>query len=161
LNENVASAYRGYIKFPGDPRAKKGLALSTVVSAVKPLVEDKGVFEQVGLTELNTQTHFLMNFFRVLRGAYGIDWDANDNTFRTAAGFIGAIEFVKNKLVVHCNITGDFTEEAIAKVMNAEAMVVPRDSLAGMQGRRAYSQVAESLEAAFLPSGKKVRKSNV
>lgn len=154
LNENQTSPYRGYIKFPGAPKGQKGLALSTVVSTVKPLVEEKGVFEQVGLSQLQIQTQFLINFFSVLRSAYGAEWESPTNVFRTAAGFVGAIEFVKNKLVVHCNITGDFTTAAIEKVMNiAPGNLIRRDSIEGLQGRRAFNQVAEALEEMFDPKG--------
>jgi DNA sulfur modification protein DndB len=162
LNENGASPYAGFIKFPGAPTGQKGLALSTVVSAVKPLVEEKGVFEQVGLTQLQMQTQFLMNFFNVLRKAYGVEWESPTNVFRSAAGFVGAIEFVKTKLVVHCNIIGDFTEEAIAKVMKfTEGSLIRRESIEGLQGRRAFNHVAEALETAFDPSGGKDRKIKV
>src|SRR5262249_7637968 len=113
LNENRESPYLGYIKFPGTPAGQKGLAPSTIVSAVKPLVEEKGVFEKVGLSQLEMQSRFLINFFSVLKDAYGAEWESPSNVFRMAAGFVGAVEFVKNKLVVHCNIKGDFTEEEI------------------------------------------------
>src|SRR5678815_3162470 len=96
LNENSNSPFLGYIKFPGAPAGQKGLALSTIVSAVKPLVEEKGVLEQVGMPELQMQSQFLMNFFNVLRDAYGAEWESPSNVFRMAAGFVGAIEFVKN-----------------------------------------------------------------
>lgn len=155
LNENSGSPYLGYIKFPGAPKGQKGLALSTVVSAVKPLVEEKGVFEQVGLSQLQMQTQFLINFFNVLRNAYGAEWESPSNVFRMAAGFVGAIEFVKNKLVVHCNISGDFTEAAIEKVMNiAPGSVIRRDAIEGLQGRRAFNQVSQALEELFDPKGK-------
>lgn len=155
LNENPKSPYLGYIKFPGAPKGQKGLALSTVVSAVKPLVEGKGVFEQVGLSQLQMQTQFLINFFTVLRNAYGAEWESPSNVFRLAAGFVGAVEFVKNKLVVHCNISGDFTTEAIEKVMNiAPGSIIRRDSIEGLQGRRAFNQVSQALEDLFDPKGK-------
>ena len=155
LNESQKSPYLGYIKFPGAPKGQKGLALSTVVSAVKPLVEEKGVFEQVGLSQLRMQTQFLINFFTVLRNAYGAEWESPSNVFRMAAGFVGAIDFVKNKLIVHCNISGDFTEAAIEKVMNiTPGSLIQKDTIEGLQGRRAFSQVAEALEELFDPKGK-------
>ena len=154
LNETNSSPYRGYIKFPGNPKGQKGLALSTIVSALKPLVEDKGIFEQVGLTQLPIQTQFLINFFSVLRDAYGAEWESTSNVFRMAAGFVGAIEFIKNKLVVHCNITGDFTKSAISKVLPIESgSLIRRDSIEGLQGRRAFNQISESLEELFDPQG--------
>jgi DNA sulfur modification protein DndB len=155
MNENSTSPYLGFIKFPGTPKGQKGLALSTVVSAVKPLVEEKGVFEQVGLSQLQMQSQFLINFFTVLRNAYGAEWESPSNVFRMAAGFVGAIEFIKNKLVVHCNITGDFTTAAIEKVMSiSRGSLIRRDSIEGLQGRRAFNQVSQALEEHFDPIGK-------
>lgn len=154
LNEQESSPYLNYVKFPGAPKSQKGLALSTVVSAVKPLVEEKGIFEQVGLHELQMQTQFLINFFSVLRNAYGAEWESPNCVFRSAAGFVGAIEFVKNKLIPHCNISGDFTMQAIDKVMKiAPGSLIRRDSIEGLQGRRAFNQVADSLEQLFDPQG--------
>jgi DNA sulfur modification protein DndB len=162
LNENNTSPYLGFIKFPGAPTGQRGLALSTVVSSVKPLVEEKGVFEQVGLSELQMQTQFLMNFFTVLRDAYGAEWESPSNVFRSAAGFVGAVMFVKNKLIVHCNISGDFTAQAIAKVMKlSPGSLLRRDAIEGLQGRRAFSHVAASLEALFDPTEGKDRKIKV
>lgn len=162
LNENTNSPFLGYIKFPGAHTNQKGLALSTVVSAVKPLVEEKGVFEQVGLSELQMQSQFLMNFFGVLQDAYGAEWESPTNVFRMAAGFLGAIEFVKNKLVVHCNITGDFTKMAIAKVMKlSSGSLIRRDAIEGLQGRRAFNHVAGVLESLFDPTEGKGRKIKV
>lgn len=158
LNEAPKSPYLSYIKFPGAPRGQKGLALSTVVSAVKPLVEENGVFEQVGLSQLQMQSQFLINFFTVLANAYGAEWESPRNVFRMAAGFVGAIEFIKNKLVVHCNITGDFTVSAIDKVMKiSPEKLIHRDIIEGLQGRRAFNQVSQALEALFDPKGKSRR----
>jgi DNA sulfur modification protein DndB len=162
LNENNESPFHGFIKFPGASVGQKGLALSTVVSSVKPLVDTNGVFEQVGLSELQMQSRFLMNFFKVLRDAYGAEWESTSNVFRMAAGFVGAIEFIKNKLVVHCNIKGDFTEAAIAKVMKiSSGSIIRRDIIEGLQGRRAFWQVSAALEALFDPSEGKDRKIKV
>jgi DGQHR domain-containing protein len=162
LNERPDSPYFGYVNFPGAPKGKRGLALSTIVSSVKPLVEEKGVFEQVGLVELQMQSQFLINFFSVLRNAYGIEWESSSNVFRTAAGFVGAIEFVKNKLVVHCNITGDFTYAAIDGVLKmTEGSLIRRESIEGLQGRRAFNFVANALEEIFDPTEGKGRKIKV
>ena len=67
LNTDERSPYQGCIKFPNAPRNAFGIALSTVVGNVKPLIEPQGVFEQVGLVELATQTSCLINYFNVLR----------------------------------------------------------------------------------------------
>lgn len=162
LNERQDSPFLLYVNFPGAPKGKKGLALSTIVSALKPLVEEKGVFEQVGLTELSMQAQFLINFFSVLRDAYGVEWESSSNVFRMAAGFVGALEFVKNKLVVHCNLTGDFTATAIAAVVKmSPGSLIRRESIEGLQGRRAFTFVANALEDLFDPNDQKGRKIKV
>lgn len=156
LHEQPGSPYQGYIKFPSAPTSPKGLALSTVVSAIKPLIEEKGPFEQVGLTELQMQTQVLINFFSVLRDGYGIEWESKTNVFRAALGFVGAIQFVKTKLIVHCNLHGDFTIAAIKKVLPiGEGSLIRTESIEGMQGRRASTKVAEELETIFDPGDHK------
>lgn len=153
LNDDSSSPYSNFIKFPGAPTSQKGLALSTVVSAIKPLVDEKGPFEQVGLNELQMQAQFLSNFFGVLRDGYGIEWESKSNVFRTALGFVGAIEFVKHKLIVHCNLLGDFTADAIRKVLPlSTGSLIRTQIIEGLQGRRASTRVAEELEAIFEPS---------
>ena len=65
------SPYNGLIKLPGQPRRKGGIALSTVVAAIKPLVEPKGDLEQLGIAELEIQKRIVLNLFLVLRDKYG------------------------------------------------------------------------------------------
>lgn len=121
LNEQDNSAFKGLVRlpnveFPRGPKKDKkstGVDLSTVVSSLKPLVEEKGVFEQVGVAELEMQTSALLNFFGVLREWYGGLWTDKDNVFLSAAGFSGAIDFLKNKLVSYCNSKGSFEATTI------------------------------------------------
>jgi DGQHR domain-containing protein len=63
LNDESESPYFGQIKFPGAPKRKGGIALSTAVTAIKPLVEDKGNFEQIDVYELEVQKQIVLNFF--------------------------------------------------------------------------------------------------
>ena len=44
LNSEDGSPYLGMFKYPGEPRRKGGIALSTAVTELKPLFEDKGGF---------------------------------------------------------------------------------------------------------------------
>ena len=114
LNEQEDSPFKGLIRLPGKQttgevgtrkKQSAGVDLSTVVTSLKPLVEEKGIFEQVGVGELQMQTSALLNYFDVLREWYGGLWTDRDNVFLTAAGFSGAIDFLKNKLVVHDSCT--------------------------------------------------------
>jgi hypothetical protein len=64
--------------------------------------------------------------------------------------------------VVHCNITGDFTEKAIARVMKlSPGSLIRRDAIEGLQGRRAFTHVAAVLESLFDPTEGKDRKIKV
>jgi hypothetical protein len=72
------------------------------------------------------------------------------------------LEFVRNKLVVHCNITGDFTYGAIEKAMKlGPGSLIRRDAIEGLQGRRAFSYVALALQALFDPTEGENRKIKV
>ncbi len=58
LNED-GQAYAGLIKFPNTPRQRGGIALSTAVSAIKPLVEEKGLLDQIGAASLESLSGIL------------------------------------------------------------------------------------------------------
>lgn len=161
LNEQEGSPFKGLIRLPGKETAtgkgagKKqstGVDLSTVVSSLKPLVEEKGIFEQVGVAELQMQTSALLNFFDVLKEWYGGLWTDKDNVFLTAAGFSGAIDFVKSKLVFYCKSKDSFEKSTIKQAMDLEKdAVILRSHLKGMQGRHALRAVSEMLVERFTP----------
>jgi DGQHR domain-containing protein len=152
LNESADSPYNDLIRFPGAAKRKFGVDLSTVVSAIKPLVEDKGVFESVGIRELEMQTRVLFNYLGVLRDWYGTKWSEKDNAFLSAAGFSGAVEFLKNKLIPYCNTKRSYKADVIRQAMNLQKhSLVTRGELKGLQGRAAMRTVADSLTERFLP----------
>jgi DGQHR domain-containing protein len=161
LNELDGSPFNALIRLPnmdvGRARAKgrttsAGVDLSTVVTSLKPLVEEKGIFEQVGVIELEMQTSALLNFFDVLRNWYGGLWSDKDNVFLTAAGFSGAIDFFKTKLVFYCKGKESFETKTIKRAMelNPEAFIL-RSQLKGLQGRKALRAVSDMLVQLFKP----------
>jgi DNA sulfur modification protein DndB len=99
LHESEESPYAGQIKLPGSPRRRGGIALSTVVSVIKPLVEDKGPFELYDLSELEVQKRVILNLFRAIYGKYRLKWDGPNNVFLYASGFSAAIRFLQIKLL--------------------------------------------------------------
>ncbi len=156
LNTYDHSPYREYIKFPNARRGSFGIPLSTVVSNIKPLIESQGVFEQVGLTELKTQTACIINFFTVLRDWYRSRWDDRSNVFLTAAGFTGAIDFLKNTVTPYCNLAKDFTADYINQGMQLEhSSLIERSDLSGLQGRAAWNKVQHLLKDRFKASSEK------
>ena len=152
LNEE-GSPYEGLIRLPGKAKAKIGIDLSTAVTALKPLVEPKGVFEQVGIKELEMETRIILNLFNVLKSWYQNKWKDPENAFMYAAGFSGAVDFMKNRLVTFCNTKKSYTEDTIRKAMQLEeANILLRSELSGLQGRAALRKVSESLVERFMPA---------
>jgi len=147
------------VEVPKGPKKDKksaGVDLSTVVTSLKPLVEEKGIFEQVGVAELEMQTSALLNFFQVLRDWYAGLWSDKDNVFLSAAGFAGAIDFFKNKLVFYCNSKGSFETTTIKEAMDLDPQAfILRSHLKGLQGRHALRAVSEMLVERFMPQVKK------
>ena len=63
--------YFRWIKLPNQERQRGGVALSTAVNAIKPLVDAKGQLEQIGATELEVQKAIFANFFGDIKRNYG------------------------------------------------------------------------------------------
>lgn len=161
LNEVEASPFRELIRLPNTvvtrthargSKTSVGVDLSTVVTSLKPLVEEKGIFEQVGVSELEMQTSALLNFFDVLREWYGGLWSDKDNVFLTAAGFGGAIDFFKNKLIFYCKSKESFETTTIKRAMELDTQaIILRSHLKGLQGRHAMRAVSDMLVERFHP----------
>jgi DNA sulfur modification protein DndB len=153
LNTDEESPYLNLIRFPGAARSQIGVDLSTVTTAIKPLVEEKGALDAVGITEFEIQKRVLTNFLNVLKSWYGHAWGAKDNVFLSAAGFTGATDFFRNKLVPYCNVNRNYTLEFMTAAMKLDKdYLVKRSDLKGLQGRNAARQVTDSLTERFLPS---------
>lgn len=159
LDEEENSPYRGEIKFPGAKTRKGGIALSTAVSAIKPLVEDKGAFEQIDIHGLEIQRQVILNLFLALSHKYEEAWVDKTNAFLYAAGFVGAMEFLRLKLIPYCSLQQSFTVKTIS-----DALTMPEDGLIlqseikGLGGAAASRQVYEQLVKAFKPSKKSAPK---
>ena len=153
LNDEEDSAYYGLVKFPGPDRTRGGIALSTVVSAIKPLVAEKGIFEQAGIKELELQTKIIMNYFIALKNIYGESWEEKDNAFIYAAGFAGAIEFLKNRLFNYCVRKRSFKSSSITDVLSlGKNDLILQSELKGLGGAKARQKVAGRLLATFSPA---------
>jgi DNA sulfur modification protein DndB len=153
LNTDEDSPYLNLIRFPGAARSQIGVDLSTVTSTIKPLVEEKGALDAVGITEFETQKRVLINYLSVLKLWYGAAWGNKDNVFLSAAGFIGAIDFFRNKLISYCNVNRNYKLDFMAAAMKLDPEhILKRSDVKGLQGRNAARQVTESLTARFGPA---------
>ena len=96
LNENVDSPFYNLIKYPGNPRGKGKIDLSTVVSVLKKYVDVDGKFVENNIRDLNLQSQFIINYFSSIKYHWEKEdmWgNASQNVFFKASGFIAAVEF--------------------------------------------------------------------
>ncbi|MBS1158076.1 MAG: hypothetical protein H6R15_495 [Proteobacteria bacterium] len=152
LNEDLNSPYNDEIKLPGGKMRKGGIALSTAVVAIKPLVEDKGSFDQIGLTNLEDQRRVILNLFLALQSKYGEQWDDKDNAFLWAAGFTAALQFLHLKLMPYCSGKQSFEQSTIEQAITLDGDSLIRQSdIKGYGGSKASSEVYARLLKAFRP----------
>ena len=158
LNGDEKSPYLDNIKLPGSSRRRGGIALSTVITAIKPLVEEKGDFERIGVPELELQKKILLNFFITIQKKYGKEWDKNSNAFQYASGFVGAIEFFKLKIIPYCNEKASFTTDTIGQVIQLDrSNLIYQSEVKGMAGKEAQNRIYELLVDAFILETEDIR----
>lgn len=158
LNEDDDSPYYSLIRLPNSVKRKGGIALSTIVNALKPLVEDKGDFEQVDLFEFETQRKIIENWFAALATKYGDAWEERSNVFMYAAGFTAAVNFLRLHLIPYCNTQGDYSQQGFQNAIDLDvSSLILQDEVSGLSGSDSVTRVFERLKDAFVfkPSGKK------
>ncbi len=152
LNE-AGQPYEGLIKFPNSPRQRGGIALSTAVSAVKPLIELKGPFDQLGIEELEQQKAVFRNYFGALEDKYDGHWADRDNAFIYASGFTGAIDFLRTKLIDYCRMVGSFEKRTISDAVQMDVSNrLLQEEVKGLGGTDAANLVRERLTQMFKPA---------
>ncbi|WP_212733161.1 DGQHR domain-containing protein [Terriglobus roseus] len=152
LNESDESPYRGWIKFPGSPRMKGGIALSTVVSALKPLVDNKGPLDNAKVRELERQTSVLINLFGALNDKYGDQWNSPDNPFLYASGFLGALQLFRNKIIDYCTSKKSFKKDLISSLINMpKSQRLKQSEVRGQSGSKAVSLIYDRLLEMYEP----------
>jgi hypothetical protein len=152
LNEERDSAYFEQIKLPGSPRRRGGIALSTAVTAIKPLVEQKGDFEQRGIFELETQKKIVKNVFAALKEIYAERWDDPKNAFMYASGFAAAMEFLRTKLLSYGQLNNRYTSELFRSALPIDSSdVILQEEVKGQGGKEATLTVLERLNTLFAP----------
>ena len=154
LNESESSPYYTEIKFPGSKKRKGGIALSTAVSSIKPLVEPKSIFDQIGISELEIQKRVFLNYFIAIQKQYDSFWENKENVFRYSSGFSGAIEFLKSKLLSYCNFKRSFTIETIQSALRiTDDTVIKQAEVKKLGGSEQANRVYERLVESFFPEG--------
>lgn len=152
LNKDDDSPYFGKIKFPGEPRRKGGIALSTAVSSIKALVESGATFDQIGVNELNLQIKCLKNYFSAIKREYKDDWELNSNVFQYSSGFSAACEFFKLKLVPYCNSQKSFEVDTIQNALRLkDSGLIKQEEVSKRNGKEATRIIFNRIDEAFHP----------
>lgn len=152
LNSEDGSPYIKMFKYPGEPRRKGGIALSTAVTELKPLFEKKGDFEQIGLVSLESQKQALMNFWSVVAEKCGDRWVDPKNAFQYASGFSGGIEFFKRRLIPYCAQRRSFRRDILEQAIQLEpSTIVLQEEVKGVGGKDAPKVVFDRLVSMFEP----------
>lgn len=154
LNTEEDSPYLEEIKTPGSPRRKGGIALSSAVGAIKPLVEEKGPFEQIGIVNFEQQKDIIKNFFIIISNPYGEIWQEKTNAFMYASGFTGAMEFLAKRMIPYCtNSSYNFTREHMQAALKIDKdSLILQEEVKGIQGKEAPNIVFKALLNNFFPS---------
>lgn len=146
LSQSKSSPYHGQLK---DSTNKSGIALASMVSALKPFVGDKGLFVQFGFAGIEKQIKFLNAFFGVIHDWYGKDWDDTDNVFLTSAGFIGAVNFLRYQFLSYCVKNRVNSFKKMQELIDTDADLLLRSEMKGLGGAKARAVVADKLADVF------------
>ena len=153
LNENEKSPYYDNIKLPGAKVRRGGIALSTAVTAIKPLVEDRGDFSRIGVSQLELQQKIIMNYFAALANQYGDEWEVKSNALQYASGFSGAVDFFRLKIIPYCNQIHSFEIATIENALSFNAdNLIWQSEVRGIGGKDAPKFIYERLNEVFAPS---------
>lgn len=156
LHTFESSPYFGLLKLPGTPIRKGGVAFSTAVTAIKPIVEAKGALEQIGIEELEVQRQIILNLFLALSSKYKDQWGSKENVFLYAAGFMAAAQFFQQKLVSYCSTKQSFKADTIRDALSLEGdRLIWQSEIKGLGGSAAVSKVYDRLVEAFEPDAGK------
>ena len=150
LNDNVDSPYYNLIKYPGNPRGKGKIDLSTVVSTLKKYVDTDGKFVDNNIKDLNIQSQIMINYFSALK----YHWDkeelwgnASQNVFFKAAGFIAALEFFFEYVFIKCVEKKSFKLDYLISLFDfSESELITSNEIKGTDGKSARNMIINNLK---------------
>lgn len=150
LNENVDSPYYNLIKYPGNPRGKGKIDLSTVVSTLKKYVDVDGKFVDNNIKDLNFQSQIIINYFSAIK----YHWDeeelwgnSSQNVFLKAAGFIAALEFFFEYVFPKCVEKKSFKLDYLISLFDfSEVTLITNGEIKGSDGKTARKMIMDNLK---------------
>lgn len=150
LNENVDSPYYNLIKYPGNPRGKGKIDLSTVVSTLKKYVDIDGKFADNNIKDLNFQSQIIINFFSTLKYYWDEDdiWgNSSKNVFLKAAGFVAALEFFFEYVFPKCVEKKSFKVEYLISLFDfSKVDLITNSEIKGTDGKTARKMIVDNLK---------------
>lgn len=150
LNENVESPYYNLVKYPGNPRGKGKIDLSTVVSVLKKYVDVDGKFVENNIRDLSLQSQFIINYFSAIK----YHWDkeeawgnANQNVFFKASGFVAALEFFFEYVFPKCVEKKSFKLDFLIALFDfEETTLITNNDIKGSDGKSARKIIMDNLK---------------
>ena len=150
LNENVDSPYYNLIKYPGSPRGKGKIDLSTFVSTLKKYVDVDGKFADNNIKDLNFQSQIVINYFNTLKYHWEKEelWgNASQNVFFKAAGFIAALEFFFEYIFPKCIEKKSFKLDYLISLFDfSDVTLITSSEIKGSDGKSARKMIIDNLK---------------
>lgn len=151
LNENIESPYYNLIKYPGNPRGKGKIDLSTVVSTLKGYVDRDGKFTTNKITNFNIQSQIVMNYFSAIKYFWDEEklWiNASQNVFYKASGFVAALTFFFEEIFTKCKEKRNFSKEFIISLFDfSNVELITSNDIKNSDGKSARKLIIENLRA--------------
>ena len=149
LNENPESPFYNLIKYPGNPRGKGKIDLSTVVSALKGYVDISGKFVENNIRDLDLQTKIIINFYSTIKYFWDKEqlWDnASQNVFFKASGFIAMTEFFFDYIFDKCVEKKNFKPEYMISLFDfSDVSLIKNDDIKNSDGKSARKLITDDL----------------
>lgn len=150
LNESIDSPYYNLIKYPGNPRGKGKIDLSTVVSSLKKYVDVDGKFADNNIKDLNLQSQIIINYFSAIKYYWDEDnlWgNSSQNVFLKAAGFVAALEFFFEYVFAKCVEKKSFKLEYLISLFDfSEVTLITNSEIKGSDGKTARKMIMDNLK---------------
>ncbi len=149
LNENPESPYYNLIKYPGNPRGKGKIDLSTVVSSLKGYVDISGKFVENNIRDYENQTKIIINFYSTIKYFWDKEqlWDnASQNVFFKASGFVAMTEFFFDYIFDKCVERKNFKKEYMISLFDfSEVSLIKNDDIKNSDGKSARKLITDDL----------------
>ena len=154
LNENVDSPFYNLIKYPGNPRGKGKIDLSTVVSVLKKYVDVDGKFVENNIRDLNLQSQFIINYFSSIKYHWEKEdmWgNASPNVFFKASGFIAAVEFFFEYVFPKCVDKKSFKLDYLISLFDfTKTTLITNNDIKGSDGKSARKMIIDNLKEGLI-----------